>query len=74
MNIVFVHNTHRLVAYEMYKKRLSVGDQPAASVGGGVLILRVRHREEVLKFPLQRLESRPLHRILRITYTLSIIH
>ena len=34
------------------------------SVLGGFLVLRVRHREEVLQLPLQRLERRPLHRVL----------
>lgn len=32
-----------------------------ASVGRGLLVLRPVHREEVLQFPLERLEGRPFH-------------
>ena len=38
------------------------------SVLARLLVLRVRHREEVLQLPLQRLERRPLHRVLRIFF------
>ena len=34
------------------------------SVGGRLLVLRVRHGEEVLKLPLQRLKGRSLHWVL----------
>ena len=34
------------------------------SVGGGLLVVRVGHGEEVLQLPLQRLKRWPLHRVL----------
>ena len=36
----------------------------AGLVGGGVLVLRIGHGEEVLQLPLQGLEGGPLHRVL----------
>ena len=44
------------------------------SVLARLLVLRVGHREEVLQLPLQRLERRPLHRVLSSRNGLIFYH